>query len=191
MSSDRPDNILVLRVSLEDIEPRIWRRIQVPDSFTLTQLHRVIQIAMGWHDSHLHEFRIGGERYGEPDPEDEKKVIDEGTVRLRNVPLSIGGSFTYAYDFGDDWQHQVLVEEIQKPGSEAIYPVCNAGERNSPPEDVGGTVGYAEFLAAIADPNHEEHDSRLEWIGGHFDPKAFSAPETNKRLRREFRRAAK
>jgi len=191
MPSERPDNILVLRVSLEDIEPRIWRRIQVPDSFTLKQLHRVIQIAMGWHDSHLHEFRIGGERYGQPDPEDEEKVSDEGTVLLRNLPFSIGGSVTYAYDFGDDWQHQVLLEEIQKPGSEAIYPACNAGERNAPPEDVGGTVGYTEFLAAIADPNHEEHDSLLEWIGGHFDPEAFSVPETNKRLRREFRRAAK
>lgn len=191
MSSKRFDNILQLCVSLEEIEPRIWRRIQVPDSFTLRQLHRVIQVSMGWQDSHLHQFTLSGKRYGEPDPEDEENVIDERTVRLRDLPLSIGVSIGYEYDFGDNWQHRVVLEKTLAPDPKTIYPACVAGERSAPPEDVGGAGGYAEFLEAIADPNHEDHDANLEWAGGQFDPKAFSVAEVNRRLRRGLRRARK
>lgn len=191
MPSERLDNILQLCVSLEDVEPRIWRRIQVPDSFTLKQLHRVIQLAMGWQDSHLHDFTVSGKRYGEPDPEDDTNIIDERTVRLRDLPLSIGGSMRYSYDFGDNWRHQVVIEKRLAPNPELIYPVCIAGERSAPPEDVGGAGGYADFLEAIADPDHEDHDANLEWMGGLFDPEAFSVTEVNERLRRSLHRARK
>jgi hypothetical protein len=189
MPSKRLDNILQFRVWLEDIEPRIWRRIQVPDSLTLKQLHQVIQIVMGWQDSHLHEFSLGGQRYGEPNPEDEESVIDERSVRLRDLPLSIGGSIAYAYDLGDDWRHQVVLEKTVPADPDAIYPACIAGERGAPPEDVGGAGGYAEFLEAIANPDHEDHDAMLEWAGGQFDPEVFSVAEVNKRLPRAQRRA--
>jgi len=191
MPSKQHDNILQLCVSLEGIEPRIWRRIQVPDTFTLKQLHRVIQIVMGWQDSHLHEFSLSDKRYGEPNPEDEDTVIDETTVRLRDLSLSIGGSMGYAYDFGDDWQHRVVLEETLVPNPDSVYPACLAGERGAPPEDVGGAGGYVEFLEAIADPDHEDHDANLEWVGGQFDPEAFSVTEVNERLGRALRRARK
>jgi hypothetical protein len=189
MASKRPENILQFRVSLDHIEPRIWRRIQMPDSFTLKQLHRVIQIVMGWQDSHLHEFSLSGKRYGERNSEDEENVIDERTVRLRDLRLSIGGSIGYAYDFGDDWQHQLVLEKTLVPNPESIYPA--AGERSAPPEDVGGIDGYAEFLDVIANLDHEEHDAPLEWVGGHFDPDAFSVTEVNEDLRRRLRLARK
>jgi len=191
MPSKRLDNILQFRVWLEDIEPCIWRRIQVPDSLTLKQLHQVIQTVMGWQDSHLHEFSLGGQRYGEPNPEDQETVIDERTVRLRDLPLSIGVSIGYDYDFGDNWRHQVVLEKSVPADPEAIYPACIAGERSAPPEDVGGGGGYEEFLEAIADLKHEEHDAMLEWAGGQFDPDAFSIIEVNERLRRTQRRARK
>jgi Plasmid pRiA4b ORF-3-like protein len=194
MASKRLENILQFRVSLDDIEPRIWRRIQMPESFTLKQLHRVIQIVMGWQDGHLHEFSLSDKRYGDPNQEDEESVIDECTVRLRDLPLSIGGYIGYAYDFGDDWQHQLVLVVLEKtlvPNPESIYPACIAGERSAPPEDVGGAGGYAEFPEAIADPDHEEHDATLEWVGGHFDPEAFSVTEVNERLRRGLRAARK
>lgn len=188
MPSKRLDNTLQLCVSLEDIEPRIWRRIQVPESFTLKQLHRVIQTVMGWQDSHLHEFTLSGKRYGESNPEDGENVIDERTIRLRDLPLSIGVSIGYEYDFGDSWQHQVVLEKTLAPDLETIYPACVAGERSAPPEDVGGAGGYVEFLEAIADPDHEDHDANMEWVGGQFDPEAFSVAEANERLRRQLRR---
>ena len=176
-------------MSLEDIEPRIWRRVQVPDSYTLKQLHRVIQIVIGWEDSHLHEFSLSGKRYGEPNPEDEESVIDERMVRLRDPPLTIGVSIGYEYDFGDDWRHQLVLEKTMVPDPEANYPACIAGARNAPPEDVGGAGGYAEFLETIADPDYEDHDTMLEWAGGHFDPAAFSVTAVNEQLRRRLRPA--
>jgi hypothetical protein len=103
MTAKRPENIFQFRVSLDHLEPRIWRRIQVPDSFTLKQLHRVIQLVMGWQDSHLHEFSLSGKRCGEPNSEDEENVIDERTVRLRNLALSNCDGIGYVYDLGDDW----------------------------------------------------------------------------------------
>jgi Plasmid pRiA4b ORF-3-like protein len=166
MPFKRLDNILQFCVWLEDVEPHVWRRIQVPDSLTLNQLHRVVQIVMGWQNSHLHDFTLWGKRYGEPNPEDEENMIDERTVRLRDLPFSIGGSMSYAYDFGDDWRHQVVLEKTGSADPEAIYPACIAGERSAPPENVGGAGGYAEFLEAISDPNHEDHDAMLEWAGG-------------------------
>jgi Plasmid pRiA4b ORF-3-like protein len=103
------------------------------------------------------------------------------------LALSIGGRIDYVYDFGDDWQHQIVLEKTLVPTPESVYPACIAGERNSPPEDVGGIDGYAEFLEAIADPEHEEHEAMLNRVSEHFDPDAFSVTEVNEHLRRRLR----
>lgn len=178
-----------LKVTLQDIHPPIWRRIQVREDTTLAQLHTILQILMGWEDCHLHEFTIGRRLYSVPDPDDDmykRKVIDEGRVRLEDVVTHVGTQFEYLYDFGDSWRHDLLLEGIQLPEAVAQYPMCIAGERRTPPEDVGGTPGYQEYLAGLADPEHEEHDNMLHWRGP-FDPQAFSPAEVNKGLRRKFR----
>jgi len=169
-----------LKITLRDIEPPIWRRVQVAGSTKLDQLHLMIQAAMGWYNCHLHMFGIDGERYGLPDPDFlDDDAIDERKFRLDEVAPRAGVSFQYVYDFGDNWEHDVLIEQIIPRQRGQQYPTCLAGERRCPPEDVGGVWGYQEFLEAIKDPKHEEHESYLEWVGGEFDPEAFDIDETN------------
>jgi hypothetical protein len=178
-----------LKITLQDIQPPIWRRIQVWEDTTLAQLHGILQIVMSWEDYHLHEFTIGRRRYSLPDPEDdmfERKVSDERRAALCDVVPRVGTQFIYLYDFGDNWRHDLLLEAITLPEPAAQYPRCIAGERRGPPEDVGGTSGYDEYLEAIADAEHEEHENLLQWRGP-FDSEAFSPDEVNQRLRRKFR----
>jgi hypothetical protein len=187
-ASTRVENIIQLRLSLEGIRPPIWRRIQVPDGFTLAQLHTVIQLAMDWQDCHLHQFSVGDRRYGPPDPEsDDPELLDERKVHLRDLKLSIGNRIGYTYDFGDNWEHVLVIEETQVPRPEVFYPVCLDGKRAAPPEDVGGEPGYEEFLKAIADPKHEQHGDMIEWIGGPFDSDAFQLDQINQGLSKSFR----
>src|SRR5436309_10032920 len=172
MATKKNRVIYQLKVVLQDIDPPIWRRIQVSEDTTLGQLHRTLQIVMGWEDYHLHEFRVGRRIYSVPDPDDdmyERKVIDERRERLRDVVARVGTQFVYAYDFGDDWRHDLLLEAILLPEPDQQFPRCIAGERRGPPEDVGGTSGYQEYLEAMADPEHEEHESMTQWRG-RFDP---------------------
>ena len=178
-----------LKVTLRDIHPPIWRRIQVWEDTTLAQLHRILQIAMGWEDCHLHEFRIGPRVYGVPDPDDdlyERPVADERRHRLRELVPEVGTSFEYAYDFGDNWRHELFLEDIVPPQPERQYPRCLAGERRAPPEDVGGPRGYTDYLDAMADASHEEHESMLEWRGP-FDSELFSLVAVNRRLQKKSR----
>jgi hypothetical protein len=178
-----------LKVTLRDIQPPIWRRVQVWEDTTLAQLHTVLQIAMGWEDYHLHEFEIGRRLYSVPDPDDdmyERKVIDERRVALADVVPRVGTQFVYLYDFGDNWRHDLLLEAILLPETAAPYPACIGGARRTPPEDVGGTHGYEEYLAALADAEHEEHEDMLEWRGP-FDPETFSPDLVNQGLRKKFR----
>ena len=139
---------------------------------------------MGWQNAHLHEFTVGDRRFGTPDPEYEEPVANDSRVRLAEVAAGLGSTVRYAYDFGDDWQHNILVEDIRPATPGVSYPICLGGERACPPEDCGGAGGYEEFLAAIQDPAHEEHEDMLMWIGGSFDPEAFNVDHVNKRLRR-------
>ena len=173
-----------LRIELQQIKPLIWRRILVPETITLPKLHSILQWTMGWTNSHLHEYQIGRRRYGMLDDEgfDDDPPLDERRVRLK--PLLEDGlrRFTYLYDFGDGWEHDVIVEDLVLPKSGAPLVVCTAGENACPPEDVGGPHGYFEFLTAITNPLHEEHDSMLTWVGGSFDPKAFSLKDVNEWL---------
>ena len=180
--------VLQLRLSIEGIKPEIWRRIQVTSDFTLARLHRVIQAVMDWQDYHLHQFTFAGREYGVPDPEDEHEVIDERTVRLRDLGMSSGDCLEYFYDFGDDWRHVVELEEVLQIGADHLLPHCLGGERSAPPEDVGGVKGYEEFLEALCDPSHQEHDHMESWVGRPFDPENFSIDEANARLEKRFRR---
>ena len=173
-----------LKISLLEIEPEIWRRLLVLGGVRLDRLHEIFQVAMAWTNSHLHEFRVGDTRYGEPDSEfDEGDVRDERRVRLCEVAPRVNDSFVYEYDFGDGWEHLVVVEKILGPTETvANLPVCLAGARACPPEDCGGVPGYESFLEAIRDPEHQEHDAMLEWVGGSFNPQAFDLEKVNRLL---------
>lgn len=172
-----------LKITLQHAKPPIWRRVLVPGNWTLARLHKVIQSAMGWCDCHLHEFVIDGQTYGDPSVYDDLPVRSERRVRLETVAPAARRKFKYQYDFGDSWDHEILVEAILPPEPGVAYPVCIAGKRACPPEDVGGVWGYAGFLDALADPDHEEHDSYLAWLGGPFDAEAFDLAAANQKLR--------
>ncbi len=184
MAEAKKRGLYQLKVTLREIHPPIWRRIQVWQDTPLARLHRILQIVMGWEDYHLHEFHIGRRVYGVPDPDDERTMIDERRQQLREVVPQVGTSFEYVYDFGDDWRHELLLEAIVLPEPEQRYPCCLAGERQTPPEDVGGPSGFAAYLEALTDPNHEEHESMLEWRGP-FDAESFAPAAVNRRLQRK------
>ena len=178
--------IYQIQVTLGEIRPPIWRRIQVTSDTTLRKLHRILQEVMGWEDYHLHQFIIDELDYGEPDLEIDygNPTKSDRTVRLSEVVSRPKTKFAYEYDFGDGWWHEILIEKILPPQEKVRYPVCLAGKRACPPEDCGGPPGYAEFLEAIRDSNHERHEELLEWIGGSFDPDAFDLNQINTQLRR-------
>jgi len=177
--------IYQLKVTLKYIRPPIWRRIQVRRDITLAALHQVLQIAMGWYDSHLHQFRMGKTYYGAPDIDEFSKLSlkDDSKAQLGRVLTKPKQKVIYEYDFGDGWEHEILLEKVLTPDPVVQYPRCLGGARACPPEDCGGVGGYANFLAAIRDPNHEEHDEFLDWIGGEFDPEAFELDEVDAGLR--------
>jgi hypothetical protein len=178
-----------LKVALEGIAPPIWRRLQVPGSASLGWLHAVIQVAMGWTNSHLHQFTVGKRVYSDPsfdldEFEDNPRVFDENTTPLSEVALRVKSTFAYEYDFGDSWHHRVTVEKILAPDAAVMGRAqCLDGERACPPEDCGGVWGYGDLLEIIMDPKHEEYESMMEWLGGGFDPEAFDRGRVNKYLR--------
>jgi hypothetical protein len=159
--------------------------LQVPGSIKLCCLHSAIQVAMGWTDSHLHEFEKDGKRWGivQLYEDEERDVTGEGDATLAEVLKSEGDSLIYVYDFGDHWQHEVVLEKSFSAEGAADRPVCLGGERRCPPEDVGGVSGYEEFLEVIVDPTHEEYDHYVGWAGGHFLDE-FDLKAVNNRLSR-------
>jgi hypothetical protein len=167
-------HVYQLKVTLLDTSPPVWRRVLVDGSRTLEHLHEVIQAAFGWWDYHLHQFEIGGRSYAVPDPEQDwgDPPKDERRTRLDAVARE-GTSFRYVYDFGDGWEHRVVVEKVLPAAEVAAVPSCTAGRRACPPEDCGGTWGYRELLGILADPAHPEHEERLAWLGRPFDADAF------------------
>ncbi len=170
-----------LKITLKAIRPPIWRRIQVPGTITLAALHDVLQTVFGWTDTHLHQFEIAVRRFGVPDDFDEE-VLDEAQI---TVSRAVGPSvkrFLYIYDFGDNWEHEIVVEKILAGNSGSERPLCLAGRRQRPPEDCGGPWGYREFPEAIGYPAHEEHQAMLEWVGGNFDPEALDLAVVNRAL---------
>ncbi|MGH7846615.1 MAG: plasmid pRiA4b ORF-3 family protein [Candidatus Binatia bacterium] len=177
--------IYQLKITLKYIRPPIWRRIQVRRDITLATLHRVLQITMGWYDSHLHQFRAGKTYYGAPDIDEfsELDLKDDSKTQLGRVLTQPKQKLIYEYDFGDGWEHEILLEKVLQADPGVRYPRCLGGARACPPEDCGGAGGYENFLAAIRDPRHEEHDEYLEWIGGGFDPGEFDLEEVDSALR--------
>ncbi|WNZ44054.1 plasmid pRiA4b ORF-3 family protein [Leptolyngbya boryana CZ1] len=184
MPLQKPTNSTVyqFKVTLRDIKPPIWRRIQVRSETTLGKLHDILQVAMGWFDGHLHVFEIQERRYGRPDPKFDWDVEDASKVKLSQIVTGEKFKFHYIYDMGDGWEHEIVLEKLLPADPETHYPTCIKGKRACPPEDCGGAWGYAEFLAAIQTPTHPEHESMLEWVGGEFDPEEFDIYRINEEL---------
>jgi hypothetical protein len=181
------DLLYQFKITLHDVKPAVWRRIQIPDC-TLVDLHEYIQAAFGWWNYHLHQFDIDGERYSQPAPDGDDfgmEFKDETDVLLSKLIPKSGrpSRWIYEYDFGDGWRHEVLFEGFPPADPKAKYPLCVEGERACPPEDCGGPYGYSDYLAAIADPQHEQHEEMLEWRGP-FDPSAFDAKKATKEMRK-------
>ncbi len=177
--------IYQLKISLKGIKPPIWRRVQLPGDTSLLKLHFILQVAMGWTNSHLHEFIINKQSYGNPDMDElgSRRTLDETEYLLKQVVPGKGVKFEYLYDFGDGWQHTIQVEDIIEPDEEHKFPACVAGRRACPPEDVGGIWGYTDFVEAILDPQHPEHENYLAWIGAEFDPEVFDLQQCDEELR--------
>ena len=179
-----PPAMLQLHIELRGTKPKVWRRVLVPETITLIKLHLVIQAAFGWGHSHLHEFIANdGERYGTSDPMyDSPGDITSEKVRLTTA-LRTTKTLDYVYDFGDYWEHRIKVEKTYAPDAQIKLPLCVDGAGATPPEDCGGVPGYEDFVQAMADPKHDEHDNMVQWIGhDSWDPAAFDTMEVNDRL---------
>lgn len=179
-------SIVSLKVALRGTRPPVWRRLLMPGTMTLADLHQAIQAAMGWEDCHLHAFDIAGRQYGDRHAVDD--VADEKRPTLNSLVKSGVARFTYNYDFGDNWEHTVVIEKRPPPLEPTSYPTCVAGKRNCPPEDCGGPWGYERLLAALADPASSEHAEQIEWLGEEFDPDDFSVDIANATLNARFHR---
>jgi hypothetical protein len=175
------DHILQFKITLRDVKPAVWRRIQVPHTYTFWDLHVAIQDAMGWFDYHLHEFEVRAPlvrekvAIGIPEPEwdDGRSVLPGWAIPVSLLINLANRKADYIYDFGDRWRHRVLLEMIAPREKDVAYPRCIGGKRACPPEDVGGPPGYEEMLQILANPGHPERESYLEWVGGPFDHLVF------------------
>jgi hypothetical protein len=165
------DTIARLKITLDDVEPKVLRRIEVPLAIKLDRLHLTIQAAMSWTDSHLYEIRAGDAGWGLPDPDWPDGPLDARKAKLVDILEDVGvKTLRYLYDFGDGWEHMIKIERLVDPELGVLYPRLVEASGRCPPEDVGGPWGYAEMLEALADPNHERHEEMSEWAGGDFDP---------------------
>jgi hypothetical protein len=151
----------------------------VPSDIPLKRLHDALQAVMGWTNSHLHQFEAGGVLYGTSDPEFPVRRESERRTPLNRVLRRPKDRMRYEYDFGDSWEHDILLEVVLPVEADGIYPRVEAGRRACPPEDVGGVPGYERFLEALSNPAHPEHDEFVEWIGGKFDPEEFTVARAN------------
>ncbi|MBB2694807.1 MULTISPECIES: plasmid pRiA4b ORF-3 family protein [Rhizobium] len=187
----KPANAVQIKVSIDEIQPQVWRRLVLPIDWNLQHLHLGIQAAFNWWNYHLYEFRIGGLRYGdievltEDATDDDPRVFDQTEVRL--LDFEEGSVFSYNYDFGDGWRHTVAVEEFLTLAPSPKQGSCIAGERARPPEDVGGVSGYERFLEIIADKEDPEYTETIRWCGGYFDPEWLDLAVVDKDLRNALR----
>lgn len=172
-----------LKVTLRGVRPPVWRRIEVPSEVTLGELAALLEAAMGWLGYHLHAFEVDGATCGTPDPDAPPEELDEGRYRLGGVLPSAGSKMRWDYDFGDGWEHDVVVEAVGPPEAGVEYPICLAGRRACPPEDCGGPWGYQELLQLLANPSLEDPDGRREWVGPDFDPVCFDPVEATAAMR--------
>ena len=172
--------VATIKVSLRGSKPPIWRRLVMPASSTLADLHLAIQASMGWRDSHLHHFDVDGRHYGDRSLLDE--VADERRLTLNGLVNTGAQRFSYTYDFGDDWEHIITIEKVTYTDTPPCGPICIAGKRACPPEDCGGIWGYYHLLEVLADPNHPEYEDQKDWVDDDFDPQAFELGYANVRL---------
>lgn len=178
-----------LKVTLQGTRPPVWRRIVVRSDLKLHRLHRVIQDVMGWYDCHLHHFLTDYARYTEPDPDDFEFGFGPPTLNEKRYAVSQlapveKSKFTYEYDFGDSWLHQLVLEKILPPDGSFKHPVCLAGANSCPPEDCGGIGGYEDLKEIMANPKHPEHEEMKLWLDRDFDPALFDLDAVNLLLRR-------
>jgi hypothetical protein len=178
-----------IKVTLQGVRPPIWRRLLVPASTSLSKLHDILQVALGWTGAHLHLFDVGGQAYGVPDPEFADDMRSDARVQLNQVLAHENDTMFYDYDFGDGWRHKIVLERVLQHAAETRTPRCIAGARACPPEDCGGVWGYADLLKAIADPSHPEHEAMVEWVGEDFDPAHFNPEAINAIIAPKGRRA--
>jgi hypothetical protein len=176
------DSVLQVKISLLGVsKPPVWRRLLVPADLRLDRLHGVIQAAMGWENYHMHVFADGAHRYGLADRELGHQ--DERKVTLGQLLKRARQRIRYTYDFGDDWEHEILLEGVLTAEPDMRYPVCVAGKGACPPEDCGGVWGYQDLRDALVDPAHERHEEMLEWLdlqtAAEFDPTRFDPEEVN------------
>ncbi len=164
----------VLRVTIRDTTPAVWRRVAVPSSFTFDQLHKTLQVVFGWLNYHLYAFEVGGRRIDSPHHE-----MAEGeaatTTRLLSVAARVGDGWIYRYDFGDDWAHDIVIEEIVPSSAppDARWPRLLDGARAGPPEDCGGPPGLAALLEQLSAPRTRAGREMRAWVGPHYDPARF------------------
>jgi Plasmid pRiA4b ORF-3-like protein len=198
MAKPPKSQTVALRIELLEVAPLVWRRVLVPGNWTLASLHNYLQWVMGWTDSHAHEFELDTGLVA-PDwwiaeawtPEEASRYRDERRVSVAAVVSELGarGVFQYRYDMGDGWEHRIVIESAPASRVDLPAPMCLAGENACPPEDVGGPHGYADFLEALGDRQHEQHDDMMRWIGGVFDPKGFDLNRINREWRYTKRRS--
>ncbi|MGH2991941.1 MAG: plasmid pRiA4b ORF-3 family protein [Solirubrobacterales bacterium] len=184
-ASGSAGSLVQIKVKLRGVQkPPVWRRLQVPADTPLDRLHEAIVAAFGWAGYHMHVFRSGAEEFGVPDPE--LGFIDERRVSLGELVGDVGDRLLYTYDFGDDWEHEIAVEELLDGDPELHYPLLVDAKGACPPEDCGGPWGYAELKEILADPGHDQHQEMLDWLGfddaSAFDPGGFDADEIEEEL---------
>ena len=173
------DPLLQVRITLEDVaDPPVWRRVLIPAAYSLDRVHAVIQATMGWQDSHLHAFRLGDRTFAAAHPDDDMGHLDETQFRFGDL-VAGADQIDYEYDFGDGWDHALVVEARAAAGDGIFYPACVAGEGACPPEDCGGSPGFAEFKEALAGPPSAARDALVRWAGGDYDPDRFDLSAVN------------
>jgi Plasmid pRiA4b ORF-3-like protein len=182
MTTKQLRSIYQIKISLIGAKPPIWRTILVPSDLRLDAFHDVIQIVMGWRNCHLHQFIQNNVFYGIPDDEFGMEIEDEAKFKLFHLLKKEKDTIKYEYDFGDSWEHKILLEKILPDDGKTVLPVCIKGKRACPPEDCGGIWGYEELLETISNPKHPDHEDMLEWLGGEFDPEEFDLEEINGNL---------
>lgn len=185
-----PKKIYQIQIALQGSKPKIWRRVLIPSDLLLSEFHMIIQITMGWTNSHLHHFiqdrTFYTVRRQDDDWWDEMNNVDYKKIKISDLLQKEKEKIIYEYDFGDGWEHDIVLEKIVPIDNQSKYPICLAGKMNCPPEDCGGVWGYSDMLEVLQDPEHENYESYIEWIGEEFDPEYFDKNEVNILLRQQY-----
>lgn len=184
MQQNMTNQIYQIQIVLVNTKPKTWRRLLVNSDILLVDFHRIIQTSMGWTNSHLHQFNNGLTSYS-PEEFEVEDTKDSRTVKLKTILKKEGSKIVYEYDFGDGWNHDIILEKIIKAEDNGQIPRCIKGKGNCPPEDCGGPYGYMELLKTISNPKHEDYESMMEWLGGEFDPDFFDINQINQQLKQK------